>query len=131
MIDFNKKIKNSNKFRQPALEFIKTGKYCQYPAGCTEYYTYWDEQKDRCINGYTAEDGDYITGYNYFYINFCPMQRIVNTVTKLPNGETKVKRDSVVTFPDFYDYDYFYFQAVQEAEDKGKHICLLKSRRKG
>ena len=131
MIDFNKKIKNSDKFRQPALEFIKTGKYCQYPAGCTEYYTYWDEQKDRCINGYTAEDGDYITGYNYFYINFCPMQRIVNTVTKLPNGETKVKRDSVVTFPDFYDYDYFYFQAVQEAEDKGKHICLLKSRRKG
>jgi len=37
------------------------------------------------------------------------MQRIVNTITKLPNGETKVKRDSVVTFPDFYDYDYFYF----------------------
>lgn len=131
MIDFSKKIKNSDKFRQPALEFIKTGKYCQYPAGCTEYYTYWDEQKDRCINGYTAEDGDYITGYNYFYINFCPMQRIVNTITKLPNGETKIKRDSVVTFPDFYDYDYFYFQAVQEAENKGKHICLLKSRRKG
>lgn len=131
MIDFSKKIKNSDKFRQPALEFIKTGKYCQYPAGCTEYYTYWDEQKNRCINGYTAEDGDYITGYNYFYINFCPMQRIVNTITKLPNGETKIKRDSVVTFPDFYDYDYFYFQAVQEAENKGKHICLLKSRRKG
>lgn len=131
MIDFQKKIINSDKFRTPALTFLKTGAYCQYPIGTTEYYTYWDEQKGRCINGYTAEDGDYITGYNYFYINFCPMQRIVNTVTKLPNGETKVKRDSVVTFPDFYDYDYFYFQAVQEAEDKGKHICLLKSRRKG
>ena len=131
MIDFQKKIINSDKFRTPALTFLKTGAYCQYPIGTTEYYTYWDEQKDRCINGYTAEDGDYITGYNYFYINFCPMQRIVNTITKLPNGETKVKRDSVVTFPDFYDYDYFYFQAVQEAEDKGKHICLLKSRRKG
>ena len=131
MIDFQKKILNSDKFRTPALTFLKTGAYCQYPIGTTEYYTYWDEQKDRCINGYTADDGDYITGYNYFYINFCPMQRIVNTVTKLPNGETKVKRDSVVTFPDFYDYDYFYFQAVQEAEDKGKHICLLKSRRKG
>lgn len=131
MVDFQKKIINSDKFRTPALTFLKTGAYCQYPIGTTEYYTYWDEQKDRCVNGYTAEDGDYITGYNYFYINFCPMQRIVNTVTKLPNGETKVKRDSLVTFPDFYDYDYFYFQAVQEAEDKGKHICLLKSRRKG
>lgn len=131
MIDFQKKIINSNKFREPALQFLTTGRYCLYPAGSSEYFQYWDEQKDRCINGYTAEDGDYITGYNYFYINFCPMQRIVNTVTKLPNGETKVKRDSVVTFPDFYDYDYFYFQAVQEAENKGKHICLLKSRRKG
>ena len=131
MIDFQKKIKNSDKFREPALQFLTTGRYCLYPAGSSEYFQYWDEQKDRCINGCTAEDGDYITGYNYFYINFCPMQRIVNTVTKLPNGETKVKRDSVVTFPDFYDYDYFYFQAVQEAEDKGKHICLLKSRRKG
>lgn len=90
MIDFNKKIKNSNKFRQPALEFIKTGKYCQYPAGCTEYYTYWDEQKDRCINGYTAEDGDYITGYNYFYINFCPIQRIVHEIKNKPDGTTKV-----------------------------------------
>ena len=131
MIDFQKKIKNSDKFREPALQFLTTGRYCLYPAGSSEYFQYWDEQKDRCINGYTAEDGDYITGYNYFYINFCPMQRIVNIVTKLPNGETKVKRDSVVTFPDFYDYDYFYFQAVQEAEDKRKHICLLKSRRKG
>lgn len=131
MIDFNKKIKNSDKFRQPALEFIKTGKYCQYPAGCTEYYTYWDEQKDRCINGYTAEDGDYITGYNYFYINFCPIQRIVHEIKNKPDGTTKVIKKRELQFPDFYDYDYFFFQAMQEAEEQGKHMCVLKSRRKG
>jgi hypothetical protein len=45
---------------------------------------------NRCINGYTADDGDYITGYNYFYINYCPIQRIVYTVKKLPDGTTKV-----------------------------------------
>lgn len=131
MIDFNKKIKNSDKFRQPALEFIKTGKYCQYPAGCTEYYTYWDEQKDRCINGYTAEDGDYITGYNYFYINFCPIQRIVHEIKNKPDSTTKVIKKRELQFPDFYDYDYFFFQAMQEAEEQGKHMCVLKSRRKG
>lgn len=70
MIDFQKKIINSDKFRTPALTFLKTGAYCQYPIGTTEYYTYWDEQKDRCIKGYTAEDGDYITGYNYFILTF-------------------------------------------------------------
>ena len=67
IVDFNKKIKNSNKFRQPALNFINSGSYCQYPKGTTEYYNFWDQEVDRCVNGYTAEDGDYITGYNYFY----------------------------------------------------------------
>ena len=38
MIDFNKKIKNSNKFRKPALTFVETGSYCAYPKGTTEYY---------------------------------------------------------------------------------------------
>ena len=131
MIDFQKKIINSDKFRTPALTFLKTGAYCQYPIGTTEYYTYWDEQKDRCINGYTAEDGDYITGYNYFYINFCPIQRIVHEIKNKPDGTTKVIKKRELQFPDFYDYDYFFFQAMQEAEEQGKHMCVLKSRRKG
>ena len=70
MIDFTKKIKNSNKFRQSAIKFIATGSYCQFPIGTTEYFQFWDTELDRCINGYTADDGDYITGYNYFYINY-------------------------------------------------------------
>lgn len=131
MIDFQKKILNSDKFRTPALTFLKTGAYCQYPIGTTEYYTYWDEQKDRCINGYTAEDGDYITGYNYFYINFCPIQRIVHEIKNKPDGTTKVIKKRELQFPDFYDYDYFFFQAMQEAEEQGKHMCVLKARRKG
>ena len=131
MIDFQKKILNSNKFRQAALTFQATGKYCQYPIGTAEFLKYWDTERDRCIHGYTAEDGDFISGYNYFYINYCPMQRIVNEVTKLPNGETKVRRRSEVTFPDFYDYDYYYFQSVQQCEEEGKHLCVMKSRRKG
>lgn len=131
MVDFTKKIINSDKFRSACLQFKKTGSYCLYPQGTTEYHEFWDEEIRRCTKGYTAEDGDYITGYNYFYLNYCPIQRIVNKVEKLPNGETRVKRESEVTFPDFYDYDYFYFQAVQQAEDEGKHLCLLKSRRKG
>nr|UWI13291.1 MAG: Hom-end-associated Hint [Bacteriophage sp.] len=37
----------------------------------------------------------------------------------------------MVTFPDFWDYDYYYFNAVNEAHKQGKHLCVLKSRRKG
>ena len=76
MVDFNKQIKNSDKFRQPALRFLEVGSYCQYPEGTSEYFKYWDEQMDRCKYGYTADDGDFISGYNYFYLNFCPIQRI-------------------------------------------------------
>lgn len=131
MVDFTKKIKNSNKFRGPALQFIATGSYCVYPEGTSEYFKFWDEESKRCVDGYTADDGDFISGYNYFYLNYCPISRIVNHITTDELGNTKVKRVNEVTFPDFWDYDYYYFNAVQEAQEQGKHLCLLKSRRKG
>lgn len=126
MVDFNKKIVNSNKFRQPALTYIRTGQYCPHPKGTAEYMRFWTEEKERCINGYTADDGDFISGYNYFYLNYCPINRTVNSIV---NGE--VVSEQLVTFPDFWDYDYYYFNAVNEAHKQGKHLCVLKSRRKG
>lgn len=128
MVDFSKKIVHSDKFRGPAIQFINTGHYCTYPAGSSEYFKFWDQEKDRCINGYTADDGDYITGYNYFYLNYCPIQRLVYT----KNEKTgKVKKSREVSFPDFWDYDYYFFLALEDAENEGKHMCILKSRRKG
>ena len=131
MVDFNKQIKNSDKFREPALQFIATGHYCSYPESTSEFFAYWDEQMDRCKYGYTADDGDYISGYNYFYLNFCPIQRIIYTTVNNPDGSTKIKKTRDLQFPDFYDYDYYFFQAVEDAEAEGKHLCALKSRRKG
>lgn len=131
MVDFTKKILNSNKFRQPAITFEQTGKYCNYASNTSEYFSYWDEQKRRCLEGYTAEDGDWISGYNYFYLNFCPINRSVNKTIKDRHGKDKIVTVQEVAFPDFWDYDYYYFQTVQEAEEIGKHLCVLKSRRKG
>ena len=130
MVDFNKKFKNTNKFRQAALTFQKTGKYCAYPNNTQEYFAYWDQETDRCLNGYTAEDGDWISGYNYFYLNYCPIQRIVNHIETV-NGKIKVTRKRELEFPDFWDYDAYYYQAIEDAETIGKHMCVLKSRRKG
>ena len=62
MVDFEKQIKNSDKFRGPALQYLATGHYCQYPEGTSEFFAYWDEQMDRCKYGYTADDGDFISG---------------------------------------------------------------------
>jgi len=131
MIDFTKQIINSNKFRQPALMFQRIGMYCTAPKGTTEYIRYWDQEKRRCIDGYTAEDGDFITGYNYFYLNYCPIVRREWITIINKKGETIWKQRDTKTFPDFYDYDYFYFLSIEKAEELGKHLCVAKSRRKG
>ena len=126
MVDFNKKIKNSDKFREPAITYEQTGSYCNYASNTSEYFQYWDEQKRRCLDGYTADDGDYISGYNYFYLNFCPIQRIVYHT----KGD-KVRKRRELQFPDFYDYDTYFFLGENEAEENGQHMVVLKSRRKG
>ena len=130
-VDFKRKYKNTDKFRQAAIYFTEHGYYTSAPYGSSDFKKYWDEETDRCVNGYTAEDGDYISGYFYFYLNYCPIQRNVNKITTLPNGEVIVKRTQDLTFPNFYDYDAYYYSAIEEAEDLGKHLCVLKSRRKG
>ena len=112
------------------MTFQKTGKYCAYPNNTQEYFAYWDQETDRCLNGYTAEDGDWISGYDYFYLNYCPIQRIVNHIDTV-NGKIKVTRKRELEFPDFWDYDAYFFYAVEDAETVGKHMCVLKSRRKG
>lgn len=131
MVDFTKKILSSDKFRGPALQYLATGHYCQYPEGTSEFFKYWDEQMERCKYGYTADDGDFISGYNYFYLNFCPIQRIIYTTIDNPDGTKTIKKTRDLQFPDFYDYDYYFFLAVEDAESEGKHLCALKSRRKG
>ena len=69
MIDFTKKIVNSDKFRQAAVHFQKYGYYTSAPKGTTEYIKYWEEEQKRSIEGYLAPDGDWCSGYNYFYLN--------------------------------------------------------------
>lgn len=131
MVDFNKKIVNSKKFLQPAIHFQEHGLYCFAPAGTTEYMEYWEREQDRCLNGYLADDGDWISGYNYFYLNYCPILRIVEKEIVDRTGKRKTRRERVREFPDFYDYDYYFFMSVQEAQEQGKHLAVLKSRRKG
>ena len=120
MVDFTKNIVNSDKFRGPALTFIRTGSYCNWPKNTTEYMRFWQEEQQKCINGYTADDGDFISGYNYFYLNYCPIYRQVNRIV-----DGKNKSEHIVTFPDFWDYDYYYFQCVEQCKEEGIYYALI------
>lgn len=131
MVDFNKKIINSNKFRQAAIFFKEHGCYTLAPPGTTDYVRYWEQETQRCIYGYVAPDGDAISGYNYFYLNYFPILRLVKQEYKDKYGNTKIRRIRTLEFADFYDYDYFFFNSIEEAEEQGKHMVVLKARNKG
>lgn len=131
MVDFDKKILNSDKFRQAAIHFQKYDSYCLFPYGTTEYAKYWEEETERCLHGYTAPDGDWITGYNYFYLNYCPILRLTEEEYQDRFGNKKTRRVRDRAFPHFYDYDYYYFQYIQDCEDFGGHAVVLKARGKG
>lgn len=131
MVDFNKHIKNTIKF-SPAAEFFKKHKcYTLAPRGTTDYNSYWDQETERCLNGYTAPDGDSITGYHYFYLNYSPIMKLKEVSYIDRYGNTRTRRERVLDFPRFWDYDYYYYNAIEQAEDDGKHMSVLKSRQRG
>lgn len=131
MVDFNKKILNSDKFRQAAIFFQEHGRYTNAPRGTTDYIQYWEQETNRCLNGYVANDGDSITGYHYFYLNYSPIMKLEEKEYIDRYGNVRRKRERVLSFPDFWDYDYYYFNAIEQAEQEGKHMATLKCRQRG
>ena len=131
MIDFNQKLRDTDKFRQAAIFFEEHGCYTLAPRGTTDYKKYWDQETDRCLNGYTAPDGEGITGYNYFYLNYSPIMRLKEEEYTDREGNLRKRRQRILEFPSFWDYDYYYFCAIEQAEIEGKHMAVLKCRQRG
>lgn len=105
--------------------------YTLAPRGTSDYVKYWEQETDRCLNGYVAPDGDYITGYHYFYLNYCPIMKLEETKYTDRTGSVRTRRERNLGFPKFWDYDYYYFNAIEEATNEGKHMAVLKSRARG
>lgn len=121
-----KKIINTNKFRQAAISFQTNGYYTPHPKGTTAYIKYWEEETNRCLEGFESE-GDWISGYNYFYLNYSPIL-IKEEVEAERNGKKFRKLENIRNFPNYWDYDKAFFDAVEEAEREGKHLTFLKPR---
>lgn len=126
-----KKIKNSDKFRESVLRYLRTGKYSPYPEGTLDDLDFWKEEQNRSIYGYKADDGEFITGYNYFYLNYCIIERLVSKLIKYGKNKNKIITSRETHFPDFYDYDYYFFNLCEEAEESNNHMVVLKKRGSG
>lgn len=116
-----------DEFRSASLEFEATGKYCKHDPNTISGKKFWIEQARRSVKGYHI-GSDYISGYNYFYLNFSPIKK-----AKTDGDDTKARvRGSLsFDFPDWWDFDKLYFDYLEEAEAAGEHASVLKSRRKG
>jgi hypothetical protein len=124
-------LKNTDRVRQSALNFLRSGYYTEALPGTKDYYDFWDEEKNRCLYGLTVDKGTedelYITGFHYFYLNYCPIDRAIDE--EMPDGTIQARRER--TFPAFYDGDYEYFHEIEIARTNNKHMIVLKARRKG
>lgn len=118
-------IEDADYFRQPAIHFLKYGCYTFLKPNSnpnSEYRKHWDEEKRRCYEGYVREsDGEWVTGFNYWFMNYCPMM-----VNKLIEGKKKAIRTEA--FPFFFEGIYWRFHYLWQARESGKHAIELAKR---
>lgn len=103
---------NSDVFRQEAIKFMTTGRYCDEPVDSPAYFEYWDEQLRRCREGYEVA-GEKITGYHYSYLNFSEIE-LTKDDNSDPNSNVANKETRC---PDFWDGDYDYYWCVEIARN--------------
>jgi hypothetical protein len=132
---------NTEEFRPEAIKFLDNErKYGQGRGfyidpklkGTKEWKDYWKLQEFYCTNGFSI-GGVKITGEHYFYLNFCQISlKLVKKITGVKELNTKKTRvETAVTFPDFWDSDWYYFTECKKAEELGLHMIVLKPRRRG
>src|SRR3990167_5589583 len=120
-------------FRPSVTYFKKYRKYTNFFPNKnpqSEYAKFWTEEKRRCLEGYVREsDGEWISGYNYFYWNYAPIMITVGTGEK--SAEGKINSDRVEDFPNIWDSDYWYFHYIEQGEASGMYGKVLKTRGRG
>ena len=109
----NGKWLNSDVFRESAITYNEKGYYTDSPEGSLSYRNYWEEERKRCIEGFSV-DGWKITGDHYFYLNFTRIESV--------NAKDESNPFREYNFPAFWDSDYDYFWAREIA----RHGIVLK-----
>lgn len=118
-------LEDSDYFRQPALHFMKHGCYTFLRPNSnpnSEYRKFWDEERRRCYEGLIREsDGAWISGYNYWFLNYQPMM-----VNKITEGKKKAIRTEA--FPFVQEGNIWRYYYLYDAREQGHHAIELAKR---
>ena len=85
------------------------------------YQEYWEQERDRCINGYKPRGMDKISGKYYFYLNYFKI---------LGNSGAAGNRKTLIS-PWYREMDKEYFETFETCKDEGKGMIVIKARDKG
>ena len=118
-------LENADYFRQAALHYQKHGCYTFLKPNSnpnSEYRKFWDREIKRCLEGCLREsDGAWISGFNYWFLNYHPMM-----VNKIEPGRKKAIR--VEDFPFFFEGILWRFLYINSAREQGHHAIELARR---
>ena len=118
-------LEDMDYFRPAALHFKKHNCYTflrPNPNPNSEYKKWIEEEKRRCREGYIREsDGEWVTNYMYWYMNYCPIM-----LTRITEG--KRKADRVEHVPETWEGIYLRFHYIHQAREAGNHAIELARR---
>lgn len=138
-------LENMDYFRPTALHYEKYGTLTNLRpnANPNSAYGKWvREERRRCWEGYVREsDGEWVTGYMYWFLNYSPIMLSKIREYKDKDGKKrKSKRaDRVEALPECWEGIYWRFHCMDQASNGGiynnfqggQHMAELASRGKG
>ena len=111
-------LENMDYFRQTAIHYEKYGVLTDLmPNGNpnSEYGKWLHTEIDRIWNGMVRpEDGEWITGDMYFYLNYCPIIQ-----SKVRKGTKQA--DRITAMPEVWEGIYLRFHYLDQARNGGKY----------
>lgn len=120
-------LEDTDYFRPTALYYKQHGCFTKLRPNAnpnSEYGKWLREEVRRCWEGYVRpEDGEWITGDMYFFLNYCPIQLI----KKSKKGDTI----RTIDFPSFFDGNYYRFHYLNQCRKEGHHAMELAKRGAG
>lgn len=138
-------LENMDYFRPSALHYKKYGTFTNLRPNAnpnSEYGKWIREERRRIWDGYVREsDGEWVTGYMYWFLNYSPMMLSKIREYKDKNGKKrKSKRaDRIEALPECWEGIYWRFHCLDQASngglynnfEGGQHMAELASRGKG
>lgn len=138
-------LEDMDYFRPSAIHYEKYGTFTNLRPNAnpnSEYGKWVREERRRIWDGYVREsDGEWVTGYMYWFLNYSPMMLSKIREYKDKNGKKrKSKRaDRVEALPECWEGIYWRFHCLDQASngglynnfEGGQHMAELASRGKG